>query len=160
MNKITIIAAMDKNNGIGYKGKLPWKSLEDLEFFKTVTTGHTVIMGRNTWDSLPSAVQPLPNRENIVVTSQPLKGAKRADSLSQAIALADPNAQIFIIGGAQLYKEALNIADHMLLTLVEGDYQTDVQFPPFDSTKWVQQWQTKSFVASPAIVISSYRRAK
>lgn len=124
-NKFNIIAAMDLNHGIGYKGKLPWDIKGDLKFFKEITNTSPLIMGRKTWESLP--VKPLPNRENIII-SKDLK----FNSLQKALDYCWLKKQTpFIIGGASIYEEAINHQNLNLLflTLINGCYEADVFFP-------------------------------
>jgi dihydrofolate reductase len=127
MNKFfNVIAAMDFNHGIGYKGKLPWDIKGDLKFFKEITKTSPLIMGRKTWESLP--VKPLPNRENIVVSRK-----TKMNSLQKALNYCwDKNQIPFIIGGSSLYEEAINhpSLDGLFLTLIHGAYKADVFFPP------------------------------
>jgi len=126
MNKLfNIIAAIDFNHGIGYKGKLPWDIKGDLNFFKEITKNSPLIMGRKTWESLP--VKPLPNRENIVISRN-----SKVNSLQKALDYCwDKNQIPFIIGGSLLYKEAIDHPnlDGLFLTLIHGSYKSDVFFP-------------------------------
>lgn len=134
---VTIIVAIDRNRAIGRRGDLIYRIREDLRHFKATTMGHPVIMGRNTWQSLPHA---LPGRRNIVVSTNPdfsAPGAETATSLADAIALASaapdgtPAEEIFIIGGARLYAAAIPVADRLIVT--EIDYacsDADTFFPP------------------------------
>lgn len=127
---ISIIVAMDKNRGIGYKGDLLTYIPGDLPRFKRITTGHKVIMGRKTFDSLPKG--PLPNRENIVITrNKDLKidGAEVVNSLAEAIALCSPEDEAFIIGGGEIYNESIGIADRLYITHMDKTYQADTYFP-------------------------------
>ena len=131
---ITIIVAMDNNRVIGKDGKIPWYIPEDMAMFKATTTGHTVIMGRKTWESLPATKRPLPDRDNIVITrnkSYEAPGAKVAHSLKEALKLCDHTKYTFVIGGAEIYKEALPIADRMLVTELGMSCEGNVKFPPF-----------------------------
>jgi dihydrofolate reductase len=135
---LTIIAAISKNGVIGGDGRIPWKLSSDLRRFKNTTVGKTVIMGRKTWESLPHSNRPLPHRENIVVTTQrdfQVEGASIAHSLAEAIARATTK-EVFVIGGARLYKEAISLADRMLLTQVGADVEGDTFFPGFDKVAW------------------------
>ena len=126
MNKLfNIIAAMDFNHGIGYKGKLPWDIKGDLKFFKEITKTNPLIMGRKTWESLP--VKPLPNRENIVISK-----SYKINSLQKALDYCwDKNQIPFIIGGSSIYQEAINHPnlDGLFLTLIHGCHKADVFFP-------------------------------
>jgi dihydrofolate reductase len=143
MSRIALILARADNGVIGWHGGLPWRLPEDLRRFKALTTGKPCIMGRKTWDSLPK--KPLPGRSNIVVTRDEAfhaEGAAVARSLDDAIALADREnpEEIMIIGGAEIFREALPRADRIYLTEVHGAFEGDVVMPPFD----VQEWREAS----------------
>jgi dihydrofolate reductase len=133
---ISIIVAIAQNSTIGDKNALLWHIKEDMRFFRTTTSGHPVIMGRKTFESLGS--EPLPKRKNIVITRSDVEfeGAFVAHSLEEAIAMADDDAEVFIMGGAQIYAQALDIADRMYITRVERDYEGDTSFPEVDYSKW------------------------
>ena len=133
---VSIIVAIAQNGTIGDKNSLLWHIKEDMRFFRTTTSGHAVIMGRKTFESLGS--KPLPKRKNIVITraERDFEGAFTAHSLQEAIAMAEGDEEIFIIGGAQIYAEALSVADRMYITRVERDYEGDTSFPDIDYTKW------------------------
>ena len=133
---VSIIVAIAQNGTIGDKNALLWHIKEDMRFFRTTTSGHAVIMGRKTFESLGS--RPLPKRTNIVITraERTFEGALTAHSLKEAIALAGDDEEIFIIGGAQIYAEALEVADRMYITHVERDYAGDTAFPAIDFSKW------------------------
>ena len=133
---ISIIVAIAQNGTIGDKNALLWHIKEDMRFFRTTTSGHPVIMGRKTFESLGS--KPLPKRKNIVITRSDVEfeGAFVAHSLEEAIAMADDDAEVFIMGGAQIYAQALDIADRMYITRVERDYEGDTSFPEVDYSKW------------------------
>jgi len=129
-----IIAAMDLNRGIGKNNDLAWRLKGDMKHFKETTTGSSVIMGRKTWESLPEAFRPLPNRENIVLTRNPdyslPDGVVLAGSLDEALQLASED-YIYVIGGATLYAEAIQHKDckGMSITLVNGEFDCDAFFP-------------------------------
>ncbi|HYM65283.1 MAG TPA: dihydrofolate reductase [Candidatus Sulfotelmatobacter sp.] len=128
---INIIAALDEKRGIGKIGKLPWHLPEDLKHFKELTSGHTVIMGRKTFESIG---RPLSDRENIVVTQNPqfqAEGATVVHTLGEA--LDGAKGDVFIIGGGQVFYETLQRADKLYLTLVEGDFGCDTFFPDYSS---------------------------
>lgn len=133
---VSIIVAIAQNGTIGDKNSLLWHIKEDMRFFRTTTSGHAVIMGRKTFESLGS--KPLPKRKNIVITrtDRSFEGAFTAHSLQEAIAMAEGDEEIFIIGGAQIYAEALSVADRMYITRVERDYEGDTSFPEIDYSKW------------------------
>ncbi len=139
--KISLIAALSsKTRAIGRDGNLMWSIPEDLARFKGLTNGHPVVMGRKTWESLPVKFRPLPGRTNIIVTrdsTYDAEGGVVVHSLEEAIAAASrvPGAEeIFIIGGGELYREALPLATRLYLTLVESDEDGDAYFPEYADT--------------------------
>ena len=137
--KITLIAALGKNRVIGANNDIPWHISEDFAFFKQYTTGKSVIMGRKTWDSLPR--KPLPNRCNIVISRQTdfqAAGAKVCASLFDALALCATCDEIVIIGGAQIYAQALPLASDLRLTEVQLMPQGDAFFPEFSCDEWIE----------------------
>ena len=133
---VSIIVAIARNGIIGDKNALLWHIKEDMRFFRTTTSGHAVIMGRKTFESLGS--RPLPKRTNIVVTrgDRHFDGALTAHSLEEAVTMAAGDEEIFIIGGAQIYAEALRLADRLYITHVERDYEGDTSFPAIDYAQW------------------------
>jgi len=136
--RLHLIAAIASNRVIGAAGKLPWHLPEDLKHFKALTSGHPVIMGRRTWESLGKA---LPGRENIVVTRNrdyEAPGASIASSLAAALALCADAPTAFIIGGSQLYAEALGCADALELTEIQCAFDGDARFPDFDRSDWLE----------------------
>ncbi len=136
-NKICIVAAVAENGVIGAQGALPWRLPEDLRHFKLLTTGHTVIMGRRTWESIGE--RPLPGRNNIVVSrslSPAVAGARVARSLEAALELCAEQPVVYVIGGARLYAAALPIADELVLTEIHKAYAGDTRFPDFDRGAW------------------------
>lgn len=135
MTHLTIIVATDSRRGIGINNALPWRLPEDLAHFKRTTTGHPIIMGRKTFDSIGRA---LPNRRNIVITRDPdwrHEGIESAGSLDAAVALAG-SAEAFVIGGASIYAEALMRADKLIVTEIAKSFDCDVFFPALDMTHW------------------------
>ena len=135
--RLAIIAAVARNGCIGRDNGLPFHLPEDQRHFRRVTMGCPVIMGRKTWDSLPARFRPLPGRRNIVVTRNPdwrANGAEAAHSLHAALALASSEPRAFIIGGAELYRQALPLADELVLTEIDRDFEGDVFFPPWDAS--------------------------
>ena len=135
---ITIIAAIAKNNALGKDNDLIWHLPADLKRFKKTTTGHYILMGRNTFESIG---KPLPNRTTIIITRNDnyyKDGCLIASSLEEAIELAKEDEQIFIIGGAQVYTYAIenNIADTLDITLVHKEFDADVFFPEIDPAIW------------------------
>ena len=133
---VSIIVAIAQNGTVGDKNSLLWHIKEDMRFFRTTTSGHPVIMGRKTFESLGS--KPLPKRTNIVITraDREFEGALTAHSLEEAIRMAGEDEEIFIMGGAQIYREALSVADRMYITYVERDYEGDTAFPEVDYSQW------------------------
>lgn len=136
--RISIIVAVAENGVIGRAGGLPWRLPADLRRFRERTMGHPVIMGRRTWESIG---RPLPGRRNIVVTRTPgfrAPGAEIAGSLEEALRLAGDTDEIFVIGGAQLYAEALPRADRIYMTRVRAAPEGDAWFPPWNPAEWVE----------------------
>lgn len=134
---ITLIVARDRNGAIGKNGDIPWRAPEDLAFFQRETTGGAVIMGRNTWDSLP--FKPLKNRLNIVVSSQDVAAENVVRSVAEGVALAEAAGyrRIYGIGGAGIYAEMLALADRLLLTEVDLVVEeADTWFPNVDLAQW------------------------
>ncbi|MBR2428700.1 MAG: dihydrofolate reductase [Alistipes sp.] len=133
---VSIIVAIAQNGTIGDKNALLWHIKEDMRFFRTTTSGHAVIMGCKTFESLGS--KPLPKRTNIVISRSDIAfdGALTAHSLEEAITMAKDDDEAFIIGGAQIYKIALDVADRMYITRVERDYDGDTSFPEIDYSQW------------------------
>ncbi len=130
--RVSVVAAVARGGVIGRGNAIPWRIPEDMERFRLVTTGHPVVMGRKTWDSLPARFRPLPDRRNVVVTRNPAwadEGAERAGSLDDALRLVNGAERVFVIGGGQLYAEALPRADDLLLTEIEADVEGDTWFP-------------------------------
>ena len=135
MGHLSIIVATDAANGIGIRNTLPWRLPEDLAFFKRTTTGHAIIMGRKTFESIG---RPLPNRRNIVVSRNPAwrhEGVESASSLAAAVQLAG-DGPAFIIGGAQIYAEALPRATRLLVTAIDKRFDCDAFFPAIDPQHW------------------------
>lgn len=134
---LTLIAAMGKNRAIGMAGRMPWHLPAELQHFKKVTMGKTIVMGRKTWQAIG---RPLPGRQNIVVSRNP---DFHADGVDLAASLEDAAAQsksdeVMIIGGGQLYTLALPLARRMVLTLIDIEPEADTWFPEWDDQKWYQ----------------------
>lgn len=127
--KLAIIAAIGRNRVIGKNGRLPWHISEDLKRFKRLTTGHAVLMGRKTWESLG---KPLPHRRNVVLTSTSLPNVETYSTIEAALEALKDEERVFIIGGAQIYSELLGKADELFLTLVDQELEGDAYFPPFE----------------------------
>ncbi|KHF25281.1 type 3 dihydrofolate reductase [Solemya velum gill symbiont] len=135
---ISIIAAMTRNRIIGRNNELPWHLPADLKHFKALTMGKPIIMGRKTWESLPGL---LPGRQHIVVTRNPdyvAEDATIALSLDEAIAAAGDVPEVMIIGGANVYQQAIEIADTLYITKIDTEVDGDASFPPLDKTVWKQ----------------------
>jgi len=134
---ISIIVAIAENMAIGKNNDLLWHIPEDLKRFKRITSGHTVIMGKRTFFSLPR--RPLPNRRNIVITDmegEEIEGCEMAYSIEDVISKCDPLEENFIIGGASVYKQFLPHAGRLYLTRVHKSYDGDVFFPEIDYSQW------------------------
>lgn len=126
---VSLIAAIDDKRGIGKQNKLPWHLHEDLVRFKEITKGHTVIMGRNTFESIG---KPLPDRKNIVITSDPqfrAEGVEIVNSVEDAFEKA--KGDVFVIGGASIFSQTIGLADKLYITQVEGDFGCDTFFPDY-----------------------------
>ncbi len=135
----SLIACIGKNRELGKKGKLLFHIKEDMKFFRETTTGHKILMGRKTWESLPGK---LPSRENIVVSRNPVKGADLSVSnLKEFIEdYKESNEEIFVIGGGMLYFELLPYAKNLYLTEVDASISdADTFFPEFDKTKYLRE---------------------
>ncbi|CAN7337511.1 dihydrofolate reductase [Acidovorax sp. Leaf78] len=134
-----LIYARAANGVIGKDNALPWHLPEDMAHFKQLTQGCPVVMGRKTWDSLPPRFRPLPGRTNIVVTRQgdwQADGARRAGSLQEALAQCTAGQTVWVIGGAQLYAEALPLADRLEVTEIDRDFEGDA-YAPVVGDEWV-----------------------
>jgi dihydrofolate reductase len=127
--KLAIIAAIGKNRVIGKDGKLPWHIAEDLKRFKRLTVGHTVLMGRKTWESLGKL---LPNRRNIVITSSPINDVECYTAINAALDALKDQERVFVIGGAQVYAALFDRADELYLTFVDQEIEGSAYFPPFE----------------------------
>ena len=132
---INIVVAIASNNAIGKNNKLLWHLPKDLRHFKELTTGHTVIMGRKTFDSVG---KPLPKRRNIIVTRQNIKieGCEVVNSLEAALALAKNETEVDIVGGAEIYKLAMPLTNTIHLTIVHQSFEADTFFPEIDNKTW------------------------
>ena len=134
---ISIIVAIAENNAIGFENKLLYWLPNDLKRFKALTTGHTIIMGRKTFESLPKGA--LPNRRNIVLSRQDIifPGAERFSSLETALSQCRNEEEVFIIGGASVYQEAMPLADKLCITHIhDTPEQADAFFPEIDPSVW------------------------
>jgi dihydrofolate reductase len=141
MPHIVLVAAVGKNRAIGRGGKLPWRLADDLKRFKSLTTGHAVLMGRKTFASLPHGALPL--RRNLVLsrTQADFPGAETFSSLEAALAAAGEGT-VFAIGGERVYREAMPLADAMHLTLVDDAPDADAFFPAWNPAEWEETSRT------------------
>ncbi len=136
MNQISIVVAISENNAIGKDNQLLWHLPADLKHFKNITTGHTIIMGRKTYDSIG---KPLPNRRNIIITRQKdlnLEGVEVVNSLEEALSLSKDEEEVFIIGGAEIYKQSVAVSHRIYLTRVHQEFEADAFFPELDDESW------------------------
>jgi dihydrofolate reductase len=138
--RISIIAAVAENGIIGREGQLPWRLSDDLRRFKQLTMGHTIIMGRRTWESIGRA---LPGRRTVVVSRRPdfranVEGVDTASGLDKALAIAQAanDEEVFIIGGAELYRESLGQANRLYVTRVRAEVEGDTFFPDIEWNNW------------------------
>ena len=153
-----IIAAMDKENAIGKNGEIPWHYPEDMQHFRNLTKGETVIMGRKTYFSPPEDFRPLPERENIVLTRgnpEVDESVKVMNSLEEAYKSAE-NEKVFIAGGASVYDQTLKEADEMILTRVPGTHDGDTFFPDWDE----EAWQLTERDESGDLIFQTFNRKK
>jgi len=135
---LNLIVAYARNRTIGRDNTLPWKLPGDLAHFKRTTLGCPIVMGRKTWDSLG---RPLPGRRNIVITRDATKafvGAEAVTSLLQALEAVKEAEQVFIIGGAQIYRQALPLAQRIVATEIQADIEGDALFEPLDQALWIE----------------------
>lgn len=126
--KLIIIAALSRNRVIGKDGKLPWHISEDLKRFKRLTTGHTVLMGRKTYESLGKL---LPNRRNVVLTSHTIPNVETYPTLAQALQALEKEEKVFVIGGGEIFAQLLDHADELHLTIIDKEVEGDTFFPPY-----------------------------
>lgn len=133
---VTLVAAMARNRVIGRHGDMPWHLPADLAHFKQITLGHPVIMGRKTFESIG---RPLPGRLNVVISrGRPdlPDGVVRADGLDSALAACQGHAEVMVIGGGEIYRQALPLACRLVITLIDADIEGDTFFPAFDGPVW------------------------
>ncbi len=139
--KLSLIAAIDRHRAIGYQNKLLFWLPNDLKRFKALTTGHTILMGRKTFESLPKGA--LPHRRNVVLSSSQsltLPGAEVFHSLQEALDACHPDELVYVIGGASLYQQALPLADALCLTEIDAEApQADAWFPPIEPNIWYEK---------------------
>lgn len=133
---LSVIVAMGENRVIGAHNAMPWHLPEDLRRFRAMTLGHPIVMGRKTFEAIGRV---LPGRENLIVSRNPgltVEGARVHGSLEAALESLDPAAEVFLIGGAELYRQGLPRADRIELTLIHRDFEGDTFFPPIDPRLW------------------------
>ena len=169
---LALIASVARNGSIGRGGDLVWDEPADKRWFRQQTMGCPVVMGRKTWDSIPARFRPLPGRANVVVSSQAgfkAPGAQAAHNLADALALARRSAadtgaaRVFIIGGAQLYAEALPLADELVLTEIDADLPGDTYFPAWnraDFTERQRQAHRQDGPVGHAFAFVTYQRQR
>jgi dihydrofolate reductase len=141
-----LIYARSRNNVIGVNGDLPWHLPEDLAHFKRTTLGQPVIMGRVTWESIPDKFRPLPSRTNVVVSRQAsfsAPGAQVVSSLQAAMDLFTADDVVWLIGGAQLYAQAMPLAKQLVITEIDADYEGDAFAPAIDADQWKETQRTQ-----------------
>lgn len=158
---LTLIVATDDAGGIGIDNRLPWKIPADLAHFKRVTTGHPIVMGRKTFESIG---RPLPNRRNIVISRNSEwhhDGVDTANSLDAAIALSHA-PEMFIIGGAEIYRLSFPIAERLIVTEIAARYHCDTFFPSIDPTLWRESARTihPASEGIPAFAFVTYQRQR
>jgi dihydrofolate reductase len=156
--RISLVVARARNGVIGRDGALPWKIPGELAHFKRVTLGHPIVMGRKTWESLG---RPLPGRRNIVVTRNAdytAPGAEVVTSLPAALALCQGAAEVFVIGGAELYAQALPLATRAIVTEIDADFDGDAHFPALDPQHWHETARTPG-VTEPPHAFVTYERS-
>ena len=156
---LVLIAAVARNGVIGAGNALPWRLPDDMRRFRLLTTGHAVIMGRRTWQSLPRA---LPDRQNIVLSGHSAFAAVDAEvaaSLSAALALVRRPAPVYCIGGGEIYTLALPYADTLCLTEIDAEVPGDVRFPSFDRRQWEETERSARMCVGPlAYTYVTWRR--
>lgn len=133
---ITLIAAAAENNALGKDNQLVWHLPNDFKRFKQITSGHYIIMGRKTFESLP---KPLPNRTHIIITRQKnykVEGCHVVNSIEKAIEISPKDEEVFIIGGAEIYNQSIDFADKIELTRVHSNFDADAYFPEINLNEW------------------------
>lgn len=134
--KISLIVAVARNGIIGTGGTMPWHITEDFAHFKAVTLGHSVVMGRKTYESIG---RPLPRRRNIVITRNSeltIEGCEMAPSLEAAVAMCEGEEEVFVIGGGEIYRQAMPLAHKLYITHVDIDVEGDTRLPDIDPALW------------------------
>ncbi|MBI2316124.1 MAG: dihydrofolate reductase [Betaproteobacteria bacterium] len=151
---MAIVAALDRRRVIGRGGALPWRLPEDLKRFKSLTLGHSVVMGRRTLESIIAVSgKPLPGRENIVITrnaAYSAPGCRVVHTLEDALAIAGAAGEAFVIGGAEIYALALPLAQRLYLTEIDAEFEGDAFFPEFDRSAWHERSREPHVAPGPA----------
>ena len=158
MPNISIIVAISENYAIGRNNQLLWHIPDDLKRFKEITSGHTIIMGKNTFLSLPNGA--LPNRRNIVITddiNDKLENCEMAFSIVEAISKCDKEKENFIIGGGMIYKQFFNYANKLYITLIHEKIIADIYFPQIDFKNWVEIYSEKKKQDKPQKLEFTYQ---
>ena len=154
---ITIIVATDRNNGIGYNNGLLANIPGDLKRFREITMGHSLIMGKKTWESLPN--KPLAGRQNIVITDNELDCFNCADtarSIEEAVSLCKPGNEIFIIGGGSVYRQFMPLADRLMVTHIDARFTADTFFPEINPDEWYVSENEDFLSEDPSQISFSY----
>ncbi len=162
--KLSLIAAVARNGAIGKNNQLLWHEPQDQRHFRTTTLGCPVVMGRKTWDSLPARFRPLPGRRNVVLTRNPglhCAGAETAHSLPQALQRLADAEQVFVLGGSEIYAQALPLADELVLTEIDADLDGDAHFPawPRGDFEVSQRVATTAADGTPFAFVTYRRKA-
>jgi dihydrofolate reductase len=142
--RISLVVAMDENGLIGRDGGLPWRLPDDMAWFRRVTMGKPVMMGRKTYDSIPARFRPLPGRHNIIITRNRdyrAEGCTVVHSVAEALVAAGDAPEVMVAGGAMVYAAVLPQATHLYLTLVDGEFVGDTYFPPVNWHEWRETWR-------------------
>ncbi len=160
---LSVIVAVSSNGIIGNNGDMPWHISEDLKRFKKLTLGSKIIMGRKTWESLP--FRPLKKRENIVVSRNldyQADGATLVRSLDEALQTLNPDEEAFVIGGGQIYNQAIGFADKLYVTEIHASFEGDTKFPEIKQEEWTEYERIENFDIEEQIQFSfvSYHRKK
>lgn len=153
LRQISLIVAVASNQAIGKNNRMPWHIPEDFKWFKRHTTGHPVVMGRLTWESLP--LKPLPGRKNIVISAAgqvEFAGATRVRSIDEAILQMDPAGENFVIGGERIYRQFLPLASKIYLTRIVQEFDADAFFPEIDPQDWTEVFREEHPEAKPSYV--------
>jgi dihydrofolate reductase len=155
---VSLVAAMSETRVIGKNGQLPWHLPKDLQHFKKLTVDRTVIMGRKTFDEIK---RPLDNRRNVVITRNPgfhPHGVTVVPSLDEALALGATEAEVFVLGGGEIFRLALPRADRLYLTIIHARIEGDTWFPAFDSAAWVLEEEERHEADDKHAYAFSFRR--